>query len=165
MSLDRIIDVIRATPAEELQDLERLDTLVEARKNALANSELTRKRPRDEAPPLPLGVQVELRATGQRGVIVCAGVDGVDERYCVSLYGVVAFHEPGDFEIVRPSQKRDAVVVLEKGVHFGQAGTLLGIDGADGIVKLTVSRDIKILKLERLGRTVGGGGEPREAAP
>ena len=160
MSLARVIDVIRAASAEELQDLQNLDTLVAARKNALAKRQLTRKRSRDEdlEAPLPPGVQIELRATGQKGAIVCAGVD---ERYCVRTGGVVAFHEVGDFEIVRPSQKKDEVVVLQEGVLFGQAGTLIGIDGADGIVKLTASRDIRILELERLGRTTGGDGEPR----
>lgn len=162
MSLARIIDVIRNAPPEDLQDLQHLDTLVEARKNALAKWELTRKRSRDEdLKALPPGVQVKLRATGVTGVIVCAGVD---DLYYVRSGGVLALHEAGDFEIVRPSQKQDEVVVLQEGWLFGQAGTLIGIDRADGIVKMMANRDIKIIELEQLGRTTGGGGEPRAAA-
>ena len=35
---------------------------------------------------------------------------------------------------------------------LGQTGTLIGIDGTDGIVKMASNSDIKILDLEQLGK-------------
>ena len=48
---------------------------------------------------------------------------------------------------VVPPLKKDKLLVLT-GEHAGSSGTLIGIDGSDGIVKLTANSDIKIPDLE-----------------
>jgi len=55
-------------------------------------------------------------------------------------------------EMLTPSapKRKDEVKVI-KGDMVGSTGTLIGIDGADGIVKMAVNLDIKILDLHLLG--------------
>ena len=56
-----------------------------------------------------------------------------------------------------PPAKKDKLIIL-KGELAGQSGTLIGIDGTDGIVKLAGNSDIKILDLEscaKLADTLG----------
>lgn len=58
----------------------------------------------------------------------------------------------GDLTLVTP-QKKNAVKIV-RGEHRGQTGSLIGVDVADGIVKLDANTDIKILELSSLGRLV-----------
>ena len=51
-----------------------------------------------------------------------------------------------EIEVVRPA-KKDRLVII-KGELRGHTGTLIGIDGTDGIVKMTTNSDIKILDLK-----------------
>jgi transcription elongation factor SPT5 len=51
-------------------------------------------------------------------------------------------------EAVLP-RKKDTIKII-RGDYAGGIGTLIGIDGADGIVKMTVNLDIKILDLHHL---------------
>jgi transcription elongation factor SPT5 len=59
----------------------------------------------------------------------------------------------GELGPVAP-RKRDRVRIVD-GEHAGQTGTLIGIDGTDGIVKLDVDLDIKILSLQQIVRWKG----------
>ena len=51
-----------------------------------------------------------------------------------------------DLVVVRPA-KKDKLIIL-RGDLAGATGSLIGIDGGDGIVKMTTNSDIKILDLE-----------------
>jgi transcription elongation factor SPT5 len=93
---------------------------------------------------LPDNIRVTLLADGRQGTI--AEVDGAS-------YGIEV--EPGEplikvrreeIEVVRPA-KKDRLVII-KGELRGHTGTLIGIDGTDGIVKMTTNSDIKILDLK-----------------
>jgi len=95
-------------------------------------------------PALPVNIQVKLIADGRKGTLV--EVDGLS-------YGVeIEQGEPllkvhrDEVEVVRPAKKDRLVIV--KGELQGQTGTLIGIDGTDGIVKMTTNSDIKILDLK-----------------
>ena len=58
-----------------------------------------------------------------------------------------------ELEIVRPS-KKDKLIII-KGELMGNTGTLIGIDGTDGIVKMAANADIKILDLEICAKLEG----------
>ena len=53
-------------------------------------------------------------------------------------------------ERVAPGKKDPVKVVT--GQLAGETGTLIGIDGEDGIVKMDANTDIKILDLESLAK-------------
>jgi transcription elongation factor SPT5 len=55
----------------------------------------------------------------------------------------------GDVLLVVP-QKKNAVKIV-RGEHRGQMGSLIGVDVADGIVKLDETGDIKIIEMISLG--------------
>jgi len=96
----------------------------------------------EDEPVLPQSIQVKL-LDGRKGTLV--GNKGT--LYSVEILGGETTSVSRDeIEIVRPS-KKDRLVIL-KGELAGQTGTLIGIDGADGIVKMTANLDIKILDLE-----------------
>jgi transcription elongation factor SPT5 len=98
----------------------------------------------NDEPTLPDNIRVKLLTDGRQGTI--AEVDGAS-------YGIEV--EPGEplikvrreeIEVVRPA-KKDRLVII-KGELRGHTGTLIGIDGTDGIVKMTTNSDIKILDLK-----------------
>ena len=100
----------------------------------------------DEAPLLE-NIQVKLAADGRKGTILEARTGAGFASYVVGLAGgdnVTVGRE--DVEIVRPA-KKDKLIIL-KGDLAGSTGTLIGIDGSDGIVKMAANSDIKILDLE-----------------
>mmetsp|Transcript_642 Transcript_642/g.1926 ORF Transcript_642/g.1926 Transcript_642/m.1926 type:complete len:337 (+) Transcript_642:1-1011(+) len=66
--------------------------------------------------------------------------------------GAEAHCHAGDLTLVVPQKKNAVKIVL--GEHRGQTGSLIGVDAADGIVKLEPSGDVKILELSSLGRLV-----------
>ena len=59
-----------------------------------------------------------------------------------------------ELDVVRPA-KKDKLIIL-KGDLAGSTGTLIGIDGADGIVKMVSNSDIKILDLDFCARLADG---------
>jgi len=59
----------------------------------------------------------------------------------------------GELERVPPGKKDQVKVVT--GQLAGETGTLIGIDGEDGIVKMDANTDIKILDLESLCKLLG----------
>ena len=98
----------------------------------------------NDEPTLPDNIRVKLLADGRQGTI--AEVDGAS-------YGIEV--EPGEplikvrreeIEVVRPA-KKDRLVII-KGELRGHTGTLIGVDGTDGIVKMTTNSEIKILDLK-----------------
>jgi len=55
-------------------------------------------------------------------------------------------------EVTRvPPSKKDRVKVV-RGEFAGQVGTLIGLDAADGIVKLEETSDIKIMDMDFLAK-------------
>ena len=96
------------------------------------------------APPLPESIQVRLIASGKVGTITDSKSA---PSYAVDVGGGVVEHVTRDeFSIVAPL-KKDKLLII-KGDHRGATGSLIGIDGTDGIVKMTSNSDIKILDLE-----------------
>ncbi|KAL3504343.1 hypothetical protein ACH5RR_034184 [Cinchona calisaya] len=64
---------------------------------------------------------------------------------------------PNEIEVIAP-RKSDKIKIMG-GAHRGATGKLIGIDGTDGIVKLDVTFDVKILDLDILARLSQGGKE------
>lgn len=95
----------------------------------------------------PTGIQVRLGGVhdGSRGGIANVLADGTYE-VLVSETGETRQVQHSDIEVVRPA-KKDRLLII-KGELKGHVGTLIGIDGYDGIVKLQANSDIKILDLE-----------------
>ena len=86
---------------------------------------------------------------GREGVIaakLAPGAGGVSLR----LGGETVTVGVGDLERVAPGKKDPVKVVT--GQLAGETGTLIGIDGEDGIVKMDANTDIKILDLESLAK-------------
>ena len=89
------------------------------------------------------GIQIANVAEGARkGKIVEATADG---GYMVQYVDDPKVTRVGhaDVELVRPV-KKDKVVIV-KGDQKNAIGTLIGIDGTDGIIKFHSNSDIKIL--------------------
>ena len=59
-------------------------------------------------------------------------------------------------QILETQQKGGRFKRILKGDLAGSTGTLIGIDGSDGIVKMAANSDIKILDLERCAKLGGG---------
>ncbi|XP_071923789.1 putative transcription elongation factor SPT5 homolog 1 isoform X1 [Coffea arabica] len=57
---------------------------------------------------------------------------------------------PNEIEVVAP-RKSDKIKIMG-GTHRGATGKLIGIDGTDGIVKLDITFDVKILDLDILAK-------------
>lgn len=57
---------------------------------------------------------------------------------------------PNEIEVVAP-RKSDKIKIMG-GAHRGATGKLIGIDGTDGIVKLDITFDVKILDLDILAK-------------
>lgn len=57
---------------------------------------------------------------------------------------------PNEIEIV-PPRKTDKIKIMG-GPHRGATGKLIGVDGTDGIVKVDVSLDVKILDMAILAK-------------
>jgi len=93
-------------------------------------------------PTLPESIQVKLLSDGRKGTLI--GNKGV--LYSIDVGGDVVSASRDDLEIIRPT-KKDRLIIL-KGELAGLTGTLIGIDGVDGIVKMAANSDIKILDLE-----------------
>lgn len=64
---------------------------------------------------------------------------------------IIAVNQP-DMELVLP-KKTDKIKIVS-GEHRGCTGKLMGIDGADGIVKLDDTLDIRILDMSCLSKMV-----------
>jgi len=110
-----------------------------------------------EDPPLPENIQVKLAADGRKGVIVEMR-PGLNPMYVVQMAdnGESLTLTRDELEVVRPA-KKDKLIIL-RGDLAGQTGTLIGIDSADGIVKMAANSDIKILDLDfcaKLGDGLG----------
>ena len=91
---------------------------------------------------LPEGIQIANATEGARkGKIVKATTDGGYIVQYVDDPKVTRGHD--DMELVRPV-KNDKVVIV-KGDQKNAIGTLIGIDGTDGIIKFHSNSDIKIL--------------------
>ena len=103
-------------------------------------------------PPLPENIQVKL-LDGRKGTIVEARTTGLP-TYVVDVDGSTTVVRREELEIVRPA-KKDKLIILA-GDLAGHTGSLIGIDGADGIVKMAANSDIKILDLERCAKLGGG---------
>ena len=102
-------------------------------------------------PPLPENIQVKL-GDGRKGMIseVRSG-----PTYMVALSdGGTVSASRDEIEVVRPA-KKDKLIIL-KGDLAGSTGTLIGIDGADGIVKMVSNSDIKILDLDFCAKLADG---------
>jgi len=98
-------------------------------------------------PLLPESIQVKIAADGRKGTITEV-LAGPPASYVVRLADGGAPLTVGrdELEIVRPA-KKDKLIIL-RGDLAGSTGTLIGIDAADGIVKMAANSDIKILDLE-----------------
>jgi hypothetical protein len=94
--------------------------------------------------PLPESIQVKIKADERKGTIISRSGD----EYTIRLSsGEEARCTRSEIETVRPSKKKDTLVIV-RGELAGSTGTLIGIDGGDGIVKMTTNADIKILDLD-----------------
>ena len=101
---------------------------------------------------MPENIQVKL-GDGRKGVIseVRSG-----PTYMIALNdggGTVSISRD-ELEVVRPA-KKDRLIIL-KGDLAGSTGILIGIDGADGIVKMFSNSDIKILDLDFCAKLADG---------
>jgi len=103
--------------------------------------------------PLPESIQVRLLVTGKAGTIVDASAA---PTYTVEVAGGGGVEKVNreELAVVAPL-KKDRLIIL-KGEHRGSTGTLIGIDGTDGIVKMTANSDIKILDLECCAKLAEG---------
>ena len=90
-------------------------------------------------------------ATGKKATIREADERGYSLMPDDETKAVRAGH--GEVEVVPPA-KRDKLMIIS-GEHKGQQGTLIGIDGDDGIVKLAQTMDITILSLKDLAKYIG----------
>eukprot|EP00965_Chrysotila_dentata_P172503 5692390-Pleurochrysis_carterae.AAC.1 len=100
---------------------------------------------------LPERIEVTLKTAdhdGMRGSIVEAGDDGTYEVLLNDKVERVRVVQD-ELELVRPAKKEKVVIV--RGESRGTLGTLIGIDGQDGIVKMQ-NQDIRILSLQDVGR-------------
>lgn len=70
--------------------------------------------------------------------------------HTTTVYYLLSSAPTGRLEVVRPS-KRERLLIIT-GEWRGATGTLIGIDGADGIVKMSENSDIKILALEECAK-------------
>ena len=93
---------------------------------------------------------MKLFEDGKKGVIVSRKEgkgNGFSHEYAIKLEdGSEVSATRDELEVIRPA-KKDKLIII-KGELAGQVGTLIGIDGADGIVKMAANADIKILDLE-----------------
>jgi len=97
-----------------------------------------------DEPPLPVNIQVRLLADGRKATVV--EQDGASYGVEVDPSEALVKVRREEIEVVRPAKKDRLVIV--KGELQGHTGTLIGIDGTDGIVKMTTNSDIKILDLK-----------------
>jgi len=101
---------------------------------------------------LPENIEVAVTTEGHdnaKGRVVEAHNDGT---YTVMLHDSVERVTVAESELslVRPN-KKDKIVIV-RGENRGTLGTLIGIDGQDGIVKITSNSDIRILSLQDVCR-------------
>ena len=94
---------------------------------------------------LPENVMVKLK-DGSRGTIsmVLEGEAAYDVMLSEAVKTVRVGH--AEVEVLQPGKKEKLVVI--SGEQKGSTGVLIGIDGLDGIVKMTTGGDIKILDLQ-----------------
>ena len=106
--------------------------------------------PYQEADRLPDNIQVQVTSQDNRkGKIVEVLPDGsYDVQFLDAVQTVTVQYQ--ELELVRPV-KKDRVVVIS-GPEKNAVGTLIGIDGTDGIVKLLSNSDIRILELGRVAK-------------
>lgn len=101
-------------------------------------------------------ILVNVRRTGEDGGIGVIREVLPDGSCKISLgmgaNGEVITAHADEIEIV-PPRKNEKVKVIG-GTHRGAVGRLIGIDGTDGIVKLEITLDVKILDLDILARYV-----------
>ena len=103
-------------------------------------------------PPLPENIQVKL-VDGRKGTITEVR-SGPTYMVTLSDGGGTVSASRDELDVVRPA-KKDKLIIL-KGDLAGSTGTLIGIDGADGIVKMVSNSDIKILDLDFCARLADG---------
>ena len=90
--------------------------------------------------------QVRLKAGGLKGAIVA--VLEAEAAYDVTMSESAKTERVAhaEVEVVQPGKKEKLIII--SGEHKGSTGTLIGIDGLDGIVKMQANGDIKILDLQ-----------------
>jgi len=103
------------------------------------------------APALPEGIVVKCLADDAKGAIV----DNAGGKYTITIVETEERRDGlgrAEIEVVRPA-KREKLLIID-GEWRGSKGTLIGIDGADGIVKMAENSDIKILYLDACAKLV-----------
>jgi len=88
------------------------------------------------------GKITQMRAGGERYAVVLTGGDSV-------VIEELARHE---IEAVTPG-KKDSIIIIN-GDLMNSTGTLIGVDGTDGIVKMDTTNDIKIVELRSCAKLV-----------
>lgn len=111
-----------------------------------------------EGPWQEIGIEVSVNQSFRGGAY--SSVKGVikevmaAEQSCrvqfPDLSGEVAFVPNDSMEPVAPNKKERLRVV--RGEHKGNTGTLIGVYGQDGIVKMESTLDIKILPMTMLAK-------------
>ena len=90
--------------------------------------------------------QVRLKAGGLKGAIVAVLEAEAAYDVTMSESAKTARVAHAEVEVVQPGKKEKLIII--SGEHKGSTGTLIGIDGLDGIVKMQANGDIKILDLQ-----------------
>jgi hypothetical protein len=113
--------------------------------------------PEDAGPPLPAGIEVRVTTgphVSRTGRI--SQVRGGGASYAVALVGdggaqVVDFKR-NELDVVTPV-KKDQIIIIH-GDLINSTGILIGVDGTDGIVKMSTTGDIKIVELRSCAKLV-----------